>query len=152
MKIEFTNRCFIGIKRKTRLPGAPENTLSPGQSWDLSKLQWSWETQCISYYYSDPRLTQRIQQFTSNSEFSWPSKVDYSKMTLAKACFSSHLKRQMGISDNTGRYIPHYQANIYKEEWTHWRVPKRSLLDSILYCGLTSYVLGQEWWLVGPRM
>ena len=63
-------------------------------------------------------------------------------MTPAKACFSSHLKRQMGISDNTGKYIPHYQANIYKEEWTYWRVLKRSLLDSILYCGLTSYVLG----------
>lgn len=51
----------------------------------------------------------------------------------------------MGISDNTGKYIPHYQANIYKEERTDWRVPKRSLLGSILYGGLTSYVLGKEW-------
>lgn len=42
----------------------------------------------------------------------------------------------MGISDNTGKYIPHYQANIYKEEWTDWRLPKRPLLDSVPYCGL----------------
>lgn len=151
MSTELTNRCFIGIKRKTRLPGAPENTLSPGQIWYLSKLQWSGKPSASHTITLTLGWPQRTQQFTSNSEFSSPSKVNYSKMTLAKAWFSSQLKRQMGISNSTGKYIPHYQANIYKEEWTDWRVLKRSLLDSILYCGLTSYVLGKKWWLVGLR-
>lgn len=71
----------ISIKRKPRLPGASENTLSLGQSWEnLSGLGKSSAGHTITLTLGWP---QRIQQFTSNFEFSWPFKVGYSTMTLA---------------------------------------------------------------------